>query len=77
MSVDRRTNSVSCHKSTCQGHMMFVHCICLYKVETITGTTSGQLFATDKYLNRRFWRVEQDKSNLIILVFMLSLFRSN
>ena len=25
MSVARRTKSVSCHKNTCQGHMMFVH----------------------------------------------------
>ena len=57
MSIDRQTKLVSCHKVTCQRYMMFMYSICLYKDETIPDTNYGQLYATDRYLNRRFWQV--------------------
>ena len=58
-------------------YIQCLHIIYLYKVETFPDTNYGQLYKSDKYLNRRFGMFEQDKSNLIILVFMLSIFKFN
>ena len=57
MSVDMQTKPVSPHRVTHQRYMMFMQWICLYKFETIPDTNYGQTYATDRYLNRRFWWV--------------------
>ena len=49
--------------------MMFTHCTCLYKVETIPDTNYGQLYTQlIGTLTVAFGKFEQDKSNLINLV---------
>ena len=54
MFVVRQIQPVSCHKVTCQRYMMFMHCICFYKVKYIPDTNNGQICATDRYCNRLF-----------------------
>ena len=71
MSVARCTNSVSCHKNTCQGHMML--CIVYVSVKLklsqapnigiyapLTGTVAGP-----------FGEIELEKCNCIILVYAI------
>ena len=77
MSVIRLTIPVSCHKVRCQSYLVFMHYICLYKVEIIPDTNYGQTCETDSYLYRHFWQVWIRQEYHNNFSFMLSLFKSN
>ena len=71
MSFDWQTKLVSCHKVMCQRYMMFMHHICLYKLKLFQTPIMGNYMKLIGTLKGAFGKFEQEKSNLIILVYAI------